>query len=115
MNAFGDDADVPLTTEPIALAAIDVSFISAAAVLPAVARLLAQRGEVVVLVKPQFEAERAEVPRGGIVRDSAVRARAVERVASAAVSLGLAVLGVIESPVRGARGNVEFLLALRKG
>jgi 23S rRNA (cytidine1920-2'-O)/16S rRNA (cytidine1409-2'-O)-methyltransferase len=79
-----------------------------------VAPLLADGARAVVLVKPQFEARRAEVPSGGIVNDGAVRARVVEEVTSAAEALGLDRLGVIESPLKGARGNVEFLLGLAK-
>jgi 23S rRNA (cytidine1920-2'-O)/16S rRNA (cytidine1409-2'-O)-methyltransferase len=102
--------DVP---ERIALAAIDVSFISLRLVLPAVAALVAPGGAIVALVKPQFEAGRGEVPRGGVVRDEAVRRRVVEEVAAAGRSLGLEVVGSVPSPIRGARGNAEFLLGFR--
>jgi 23S rRNA (cytidine1920-2'-O)/16S rRNA (cytidine1409-2'-O)-methyltransferase len=102
--------DVP---ERIALAAIDVSFISLRLVLPAVAALVAPGGAIVALVKPQFEAGRGEVPRGGVVRDEAVRRRVVEEVAAAGRSLGLEVAGSVPSPIRGARGNEEFLLGFR--
>jgi 23S rRNA (cytidine1920-2'-O)/16S rRNA (cytidine1409-2'-O)-methyltransferase len=100
--------------DPIEVAAVDVSFISARLILPAVAPLLAPGARAVVLVKPQFEARRSEVRRGGIVDDGEVRARVVAEVSAAAEGLGLERLGVIESPIRGARGNVEFLLGLAK-
>lgn len=106
--------DRSVIADPIEVAAVDVSFISTRSILPAVAPLLADGARAVVLVKPQFEARRAEVPSGGIVNDGAVRARVVEEVTSAAEALGLDRLGVIESPLKGARGNVEFLLGLAK-
>jgi 23S rRNA (cytidine1920-2'-O)/16S rRNA (cytidine1409-2'-O)-methyltransferase len=76
--------------------------------------LLAEEADVLLLVKPQFEAERGEVGRGGIVRDEAVRARAAARVAAAAVALGLESRGVVASPITGAEGNVELLAAFRR-
>jgi 23S rRNA (cytidine1920-2'-O)/16S rRNA (cytidine1409-2'-O)-methyltransferase len=102
--------DVP---EPVALAAIDVSFISARLVLPAVVSLVESGGFVVVLVKPQFEAGRAEVGKGGIVRSEEIRRRVVSEISYAGSGLGLEPLGSIPSPIRGARGNEEFLLAFR--
>jgi 23S rRNA (cytidine1920-2'-O)/16S rRNA (cytidine1409-2'-O)-methyltransferase len=99
--------------EPVGLAAIDVSFISLRLVLPAVAPLVERNGVVVVLVKPQFEAGRAEVGEGGIVRSVDVRRRVVREVEDFGTSLGLSLAGSIASPIRGARGNEEFLLAFR--
>jgi len=99
--------------EPPSFASMDVSFISVRLVLPALVPLLAAGATVVVLVKPQFEAGRAEVGRGGIVRSDSVRDRVVAEVGEAARALGLEVLGSIPSPIRGAKGNQEFLLALR--
>jgi 23S rRNA (cytidine1920-2'-O)/16S rRNA (cytidine1409-2'-O)-methyltransferase len=99
--------------EPVGLAAIDVSFISLRLVLPAVAPLVERGGVVVVLVKPQFEAGRAEVGKGGIVRSVDVRRRVVREVEDFGTSLGLELAGSIASPIRGARGNEEFLLAFR--
>ncbi len=92
----------------------DLSFISMTLVLPAVVPLLSPAADVLVLVKPQFEAERGEVGRGGIVRDEAVRSRAVARVTSAAAALGLEPVGVAPSPITGADGNVEYLAAFRR-
>jgi 23S rRNA (cytidine1920-2'-O)/16S rRNA (cytidine1409-2'-O)-methyltransferase len=91
------------------LAVMDVSFISATKVLPAVVPLLKDGGRVVVLIKPQFEVGKGEVGKGGVVRDPAQHARVVEEVNSAARALGLKVLGVTDSPITGADGNREFL------
>jgi 23S rRNA (cytidine1920-2'-O)/16S rRNA (cytidine1409-2'-O)-methyltransferase len=103
-------AEVP---ESVWLAAIDVSFISLRLILPAVVPLVETGGAVVALVKPQFEAGRGEVPRGGVVRDEAVRRRVVDEIAAAGTALGLALAGSIPSPIRGAAGNEEFLLGFR--
>jgi 23S rRNA (cytidine1920-2'-O)/16S rRNA (cytidine1409-2'-O)-methyltransferase len=94
-------------------AVIDVSFISLRLILPAVAPLVAPGGHVVALVKPQFEVGRGEVGKGGIVRDDAKRRRVVDEITQFACALGLAPVGAIESPIEGAEGNREFLLALR--
>jgi len=91
------------------LIVMDVSFISVTKILPSLVPLLASDGRLIVLIKPQFEVGRGEVGSGGVVRDSAKRARVVEEVNQAAVSFGLENLGVIESPIRGGEGNVEFL------
>ena len=91
------------------LAVIDVSFISVTKVLPAIVPLLIHGGSIVTLIKPQFEVGKGEVGSGGIVRDAEKRARVVEQVNGAATALGLNVVKVIESPIQGAEGNVEFL------
>jgi 23S rRNA (cytidine1920-2'-O)/16S rRNA (cytidine1409-2'-O)-methyltransferase len=91
------------------LAVMDVSFISATKVLPAIVPLLVEGGSIITLIKPQFEVGRGEVGGGGIVRDAAKRARVVEEVNDAACMLGLHVMKVIESPIQGAEGNVEYL------
>jgi 23S rRNA (cytidine1920-2'-O)/16S rRNA (cytidine1409-2'-O)-methyltransferase len=91
------------------LVVMDVSFISATKVLPALTPLLAEGGRVVILIKPQFEVGRGEVGRGGIVSDPAQHARVVGEVNAAAQELGLRVRGIVESPIHGADGNREFL------
>lgn len=91
------------------LVVIDVSFISATKVLPAIVPLIRAGGSIVTLIKPQFEVGRGEVGGGGIVRDPEKRAQTVETVNNAAAELGLHVAGVIASPIQGAEGNVEFL------
>lgn len=93
----------------VALGAMDVSFISATLVLPAVIRACAPR-EVVVLVKPQFEVGREKVGKGGIVKDEAAQRGAVEKVRRAVEELGGGEIEVIESPITGAEGNREWLL-----
>jgi 23S rRNA (cytidine1920-2'-O)/16S rRNA (cytidine1409-2'-O)-methyltransferase len=93
---------------------MDLSFISVRQVLPAIVPLLAGDGDLVVLVKPQFEAGRAEVGKGGLVRDAAVHARVVEEVAAAADALGLTRIAMTESPITGTEGNREFFLHLRR-
>jgi 23S rRNA (cytidine1920-2'-O)/16S rRNA (cytidine1409-2'-O)-methyltransferase len=98
--------------EPIDLATLDLSFISLGLVFPAVRALLGPGGRVVALVKPQFEAGRDEVPRGGVVRDPDVWRRVLEAVIGSAHAVGLRPLGLIRSPIVGGDGNVEFLLAL---
>jgi 23S rRNA (cytidine1920-2'-O)/16S rRNA (cytidine1409-2'-O)-methyltransferase len=99
-------------SESAEIAVLDLSFISARLVLPAVASLLAPAARAVVLVKPQFEAGRAEVGRGGIVRSDGVRERVVREIREFAEGLGFATSGVVPSPIRGAKGNQEFLLGL---
>jgi 23S rRNA (cytidine1920-2'-O)/16S rRNA (cytidine1409-2'-O)-methyltransferase len=91
------------------LAVMDVSFISATKVLPAIVPLLREGGAIVTLIKPQFEVGRGEVGGGGVVRDASKRARVVEEVNAAARALGMNVVNVIESPIAGAEGNIEFL------
>ena len=95
--------------------AMDVSFISATLVLPAVLAALAPvgdrwRGTAVILVKPQFEAGRENVGKGGIVRDPAARTLAIDRVRDCALALGGTNLDLIDSPIRGMEGNHEYLL-----
>ncbi|GIX49478.1 MAG: TlyA family rRNA (cytidine-2'-O)-methyltransferase [Candidatus Tectimicrobiota bacterium] len=101
--------------EPVDLVTIDVSFISLLQVLPAALTLLKPAGQVVALVKPQFEARRGQVGKGGIVRDPAVHAEVLRRVTAWAVARGLVVRGLMPSPLRGAEGNVEFFLHLAPG
>jgi 23S rRNA (cytidine1920-2'-O)/16S rRNA (cytidine1409-2'-O)-methyltransferase len=98
--------------EPVALAVVDVSFISLRLVLPALRPLLAPGGLVVALVKPQFEVGRRDVGRGGIVRDPALHRRAVAAVAGAALASGYGLVSGCPSPLPGAEGNREFFLAL---
>jgi len=99
--------------EPADLVTVDVSFISVAKVLPAVVAAAGPRAEYLILVKPQFELDRGDVGRGGIVRDAALHARAVDRVRTAAEAAGLRVEGVRPSRLTGAEGNQEFFLHAR--
>jgi 23S rRNA (cytidine1920-2'-O)/16S rRNA (cytidine1409-2'-O)-methyltransferase len=91
------------------LAVMDVSFISATKVMPAIVPLLTSSGHLITLIKPQFEVGRREVGSGGIVRDVEKQKRVVIEVNEAAASLGLQVQKIIESPIRGAEGNIEYL------
>jgi 23S rRNA (cytidine1920-2'-O)/16S rRNA (cytidine1409-2'-O)-methyltransferase len=100
---------------PVELTVADLSFISLRLVLPALAACTAPDGDLVPMVKPQFEVGRERVGAGGVVRDPDLRARAVLDVAEAAEPLGLGVAGVTVSPLPGPSGNVEFFLWLRRG
>lgn len=122
INARFDLASI--VTEPVSLVTIDVSFISLTLVLPSVEKILAMRaGEaveegalpcVLAMVKPQFELAPGDVGKGGVVRDDALRMRAVERVVSAAASLGLVEGGRCESPIAGPAGNREVFVRLQR-
>lgn len=96
--------------EKVRLAVMDLSFISLTKVLPAVFPLLEEQGTIVCLVKPQFELEREDISKGGIVRDPALHERAVEKIRRFVTEeLGHAWLGLIPSPITGTNGNHEFL------
>jgi 23S rRNA (cytidine1920-2'-O)/16S rRNA (cytidine1409-2'-O)-methyltransferase len=97
---------------PVDVVTIDVSFISLRQILPVVPPLLRPRGDVVALIKPQFEAGRSEV-RKGVIRDASIQARVVDEVSAAAREVGLTPVASTTSPITGAKGNVEFLLHLR--
>jgi 23S rRNA (cytidine1920-2'-O)/16S rRNA (cytidine1409-2'-O)-methyltransferase len=98
--------------ELIDLATIDVSFISLTQILPAVKLFLQPHGEAIALVKPQFEAGRDEVGKGGIVRDAAIHRAVVEKIAQYALANNWRVLGLCRSPITGMEGNVEFFMHL---
>lgn len=98
--------------EPVHFVSIDASFISLTLILPAVLRWTAAPFDIVPLVKPQFEAGRRDVGKGGVVRDPKIHRRVLHDVGSFAIGLGLAVNGLIRSPLRGPAGNTEFLLWL---
>ncbi|MBI2829452.1 MAG: TlyA family RNA methyltransferase [Acidobacteria bacterium] len=102
-------ADLP---GPMDIVCIDVSFISLRQILPVVPPLLRAGADVVALVKPQFEAGRAEV-RKGVIHDAAIHARVVEEIRVAAAAVGLTQAAATPSPITGQKGNVEFLLHLR--
>jgi 23S rRNA (cytidine1920-2'-O)/16S rRNA (cytidine1409-2'-O)-methyltransferase len=99
---------------PVDLVVADLSFISLTLVLPALAACTVPDGDLVLLVKPQFEAGRELVGKGGVVRDPEVRAGAVAQVADTALELGWGTVGVVPSRLPGPAGNVEFVLWLRR-
>jgi 23S rRNA (cytidine1920-2'-O)/16S rRNA (cytidine1409-2'-O)-methyltransferase len=109
-----DAVQLPEDARLFPLAVMDVSFISARQVLPALLPLLAPASDLVVLVKPQFEAGRDEVGKGGLVRDPAVHSRVVEEVIAAASALGLTRVGTTDSPITGTEGNREFFVHFRR-
>jgi 23S rRNA (cytidine1920-2'-O)/16S rRNA (cytidine1409-2'-O)-methyltransferase len=93
----------------------DLSFISLTKILPAAFELLHPEGVMIMLIKPQFELSRADVGKGGIVRDPQIRQRAVEAIRTWVMNAGHRFDGVIESPLPGTSGNIEFLALLRRG
>jgi 23S rRNA (cytidine1920-2'-O)/16S rRNA (cytidine1409-2'-O)-methyltransferase len=107
-----DPSQLPEDARAFSIVTIDVSFISLAHILPVVPALLQPGGRVVALVKPQFEAGRDDVGKGGIVRDPAVHTRVIDEVTQAAAEVGLKRVGLAPSPIEGAEGNREFLLCL---
>lgn len=100
--------------DEIDIAVVDVSFISLRIVMPRIMEFVKAGGEIVALIKPQFEVGRGDVGKGGVVRDESKRAEAVGAVEENMRSLGLSVAGVMESPLRGPKGNVEYLIYLRR-
>jgi 23S rRNA (cytidine1920-2'-O)/16S rRNA (cytidine1409-2'-O)-methyltransferase len=98
---------------PVRLATIDVSFISLTMILPAVRTCLEPGGEVVALLKPQFEVGKGKVGKGGIVRDERLRHETVEKIRTAVEAQGWQWLGDMPSPIAGQKGNLEYLIWLR--
>lgn len=99
--------------DEIELVVIDVSFISLTLILPSVARVL-EKGDVIALIKPQFEVGRENVGKGGIVREESLRQAAIEKIKNCALELGFDWRGVMDSPIEGGDGNREFLAWLEK-
>jgi 23S rRNA (cytidine1920-2'-O)/16S rRNA (cytidine1409-2'-O)-methyltransferase len=105
-----------LIQEPVDIVVIDVSFISLEKVIPSILPFLSKNGEIVALIKPQFEVGREQVSKGGIVRDEAARTAAVNRIVAFVREQGFEVKGVIPSPITGQDGNVEYLMyAIKHG
>ena len=114
LNARGlERALLPPAFRQVDLVTVDVSFISARLMLPPIPPLLRPGADVIVLVKPQFEAGRTEVGKRGLVTDGAVHRRVVDEVAAAADGIGLGRVAATPSPITGAEGNREFFLHLR--
>lgn len=101
--------------EPIDIAVMDLSFISVKLVLPAVCPLLRDGGELICLIKPQFEAGREEVGKKGVVRDKNVHLAVIDGILDFASSVGMTVMGLDYSPIKGPEGNREYLCFMKKG
>ena len=106
--------DFEQVTDEISFVSIDVSFISLKLVLPVAFELLADNGELVALIKPQFEAGREEVGKKGVVRDPEVHRSVIEKITGFAHELGFSVKGLDFSPIKGPEGNIEYLMYLSK-
>lgn len=100
--------------EPVDFSSIDVSFISLSKVLPPVCRYLKAQGEVVALIKPQFEAGREKVGKKGVVREKSTHIEVIEAVTGYALSAGFSVMNLDFSPIKGPEGNIEYLVHLKK-
>ncbi|MGA8870472.1 MAG: SAM-dependent methyltransferase, partial [Candidatus Acidiferrales bacterium] len=100
--------------ESPSLIVMDVSFISVTKILPAVVAIAPAGADFLILIKPQFELEKREVGKGGIVRDTSLREKAIERVRMAAAEVGLEIVGLQPSRLTGAEGNQEYFLHARR-
>lgn len=100
--------------ESVDLITLDLSFISILKVMDAVLALLKKSGQLITLIKPQFEAQKKDVGKGGIIKDSNIHHEVLERVTKGIVARGFELIGVTESPITGASGNKEFLACFRK-
>lgn len=101
--------------EPVDFSSIDVSFISLTKVLEPVRNYLKEDGEIVALIKPQFEAGREKVGKKGVVRDKSTHREVILKVADYAQSIGFGIMALDYSPIRGPEGNIEYLIHLKKG
>lgn len=101
--------------EPLDFASVDVAFISLELVLPVAKALLKEGGEIVALIKPQFEAGREKVGKKGVVRDPEVHKEVIEKIVNFAQSIGFEVLGLEFSPIKGPEGNIEYLMYAKSG
>lgn len=100
--------------DDIDIATIDVSFISLTKVIPKVLEFLKNQGEIIALIKPQFEVGKGEVDKGGIVKDEAKRLMSVEGLKKIFNELGLFIIGIMQSPIAGQKGNIEYLIYMKK-
>jgi 23S rRNA (cytidine1920-2'-O)/16S rRNA (cytidine1409-2'-O)-methyltransferase len=100
--------------ELVDLVTLDLSFISILKVMPAVSKLIKPDGKIITLIKPQFEAEKGQVSRGGIVRDEKVHKQVIEKIKEGMKAFGYQMVDVIESPIFGGKGNKEFLALFTK-
>jgi 23S rRNA (cytidine1920-2'-O)/16S rRNA (cytidine1409-2'-O)-methyltransferase len=100
--------------DPVDLILIDVSFISLTKVLPKCLEFLDAKGEILALIKPQFEVGKGMVEKGGVIRDASKRRDAVENIRTFAETIGMECIGIFESPVHGQKGNIEYFIYLRR-
>ncbi len=100
--------------EKVDLVVMDVSFISILKILPAIQNILKESGDVITLVKPQFEAGKDEVPKGGVIRDKKTHDKVLSNIKTGVEALGFNVIGQIQSPITGRDGNVEYFMHLRR-
>ncbi|MCI4624759.1 MAG: TlyA family RNA methyltransferase [Candidatus Magnetoovum sp. WYHC-5] len=101
--------DKEMIKDKVDIAVVDVSFISLKKVIPSVLTVL-EGGELICLIKPQFESKREDISKGGIVKDDAIRQRAVQEVKAFFEEIALSIIGICESPIKGQKGNIEFLI-----
>lgn len=101
--------------EPLDFVSIDVSFISLKRVLPIAKKLLIENGEIIALIKPQFEVAKNEVGEKGIIKDENIHYKAIKNIKEYCINIGLFPSGLTYSPITGAKGNIEFLIYLKKG
>jgi 23S rRNA (cytidine1920-2'-O)/16S rRNA (cytidine1409-2'-O)-methyltransferase len=106
--------DREIVPEPVSVVVIDVSFISLRLIVPALDQVVDPAADVVALIKPQFEAGRGQVGKGGVIRDQELRRAVIDRTVAELGAIGWAARGLIDSPIAGARGNVEALVHLRR-
>jgi 23S rRNA (cytidine1920-2'-O)/16S rRNA (cytidine1409-2'-O)-methyltransferase len=98
----------------IDIAAVDVSFISLTKVVPKVLEFMKEGGEIAALIKPQFEVGKGDVEKGGVIKNEAKRLKAVEHVKENLESLGLKTIGILQSPIAGQKGNIEYLIYMKR-
>lgn len=107
--------DINRFERPIHIAVVDVSFISLRKVLPVIVQILQPKGDLIALVKPQFEAGRKQVSKGGVVREAFAHVQVLQGLIQFVQELHLTVMGLTHSPIRGPAGNIEYLLWAKKG
>jgi len=100
--------------EQVDMVVMDVSFISILKILPAISNIINENGFVLTLIKPQFEAGRDDIPRGGVIKNKKVRDKVIENIKNGVEKLGFNVIGQVQSPITGREGNIEYFMYLRR-
>ena len=106
--------DLKLFDQPVEIGVIDVAFISLQKVLPVVSQIVEPRGDIIALVKPQFEAGRKHVSKGGVVRHPHIHAQVLQEIIQFAMGIEWSVMGLTHSPIQGPAGNIEYLLWMKR-